>query len=528
MSSAQLDTRHHLPQEEAGPRFESAFFASQESPILESQFQGSQFQDSQFQDSPILVEPELKQQVAARVASHRARRQRIHVSTPAPTPITSPSRARASRIAAAVASATPTPQSYRAFLADEADAAIRQAEAVAEAAAAAARAVTAAQLNLLEEIAGELDPQDVAELVADPIASPATIEKAALPAFALTSAAIPTTPVEPAAPPSQMTVRLFEETPPILASSLSQSLAGSAVYPSLDPLDIDEALALDEEIAFRQSPSFEDSTPADIPANLIQFPRQLVAARRARPRLAEGPLREDAPVEESSQLRIFEVEPAQLSNAPAVASAAPEWTSIMLGAQPVVASTLVEAIEPNAYPTLADAPLLQTAPLELRIMAAAVDSCIVLAAMLAFTAATVLTIGTLPPLELNWPATFSAIPDFIGHLLPDAIGFAAVFVALTAIYQALFFTFSDSHPWHELRPHRPLHLLRRKSHPHPDAPPCPRLPGLRLPARPRPVLELDRYRPPRLARPPLPHVSTQLLTPLPIAPLGCSLHLAVS
>ena len=436
MSSAQLDTRHHLSQEEAGPSFESAYFASQESPLHESHFH----------DSPIPVEPELKQQVAARLASHRARRQRIHVSAPAPTPITSPSRARATRIAAAVAERYANSQSYRAFLAAEADAAIRQAEAVAEAAAAAARAVAASQLNLLEEIAGELDPQDVAELVADSIASPSTTETPAPPAFALTSAAISAAPVNPAAPTPQMTVRLYEETAPTLASTLSHSLAGSAVYPSLDPLDVDEALALDEEIAFRQSPSFEDSTPSDIPANLIEFPRQLVAARRARPRLAEGPLREDAPVEEPSQLRIFEVEPAQLSSAPAVASAAPEWTSIMLGAQPVVASTLVEAVEPDAYPTLADAPLLQTAPLELRIMAAAVDSCIVLAVMLAFTAATVLTIGTLPPLELSWPVTFSAIPDFIGHLLPDALGLAAVFVALTAIYQALFFTFSDSTP----------------------------------------------------------------------------------
>ena len=445
MSSAQLDTRHHLSQEEVGSSFESAFFASQESPILESHFQVS----------PTLGEPELKQQVAARLASHRARRQRIHVSVPVPTPIASPSRARAARIAAAVAERYAHSPSYRAILAAEADAAIRQAEAVAEAAAEAARAVTAAQLDLLEEIGGDLDPFGVAERSTEP-AGPASTRPPAS-AFAPIPAAVPPLDlkVAPAAqtiapqaqateiPVPQITIRLYEETAPILAST---PVSGSAFRPTMDALDMDEALALDEEIAFRQSPNFEDSTPADIPANLIQFPRQLIAARRARPRLAEGPLREDSPVEEPSQLRIFEVEPTQLSSAPAVASAAPEWSSIMLGAQPVVASTLVEAVEPDTYPTLADAPLLQTAPLELRIMAAAVDSCIVLAVMLAFAAAAVLTIGSLPPLELIWPTSFAAIPDFLGHLLPGVLGLAAVFIALMAIYQALFFTFSDSTP----------------------------------------------------------------------------------
>jgi uncharacterized RDD family membrane protein YckC len=435
MSSAQLDTRNHLSHEEAGPSFESAFFALHESPIPES---------------PILVEPALKQQVAARLASHRARRQRIHISTPAPTPTPSPARVRAARIAAAVAERYAHSPSYHAVLATEADAAIRQAEAVAEAAAAAARAVTAAQLDLLEEIGGHLDPQDLAEPATDSVSlalSQSAAETPAPPVFAPTPGAIPPAPTEAVTPTSQMTVRLYEETVPVLASSLSQSVTNSPIGSTLDALDVHEALALDEEIAFRQSPTFEDAIPpTDIPANLIQFPRQLVAARRARPRLAEGPLREDTLAEEVSQLRIFEVEPDQLSSTPAAASAAPEWTSIMLGAQPVVASTLVEAVEPDSYPTLADAPLLQTAPLELRIMAAAVDSCIVLAVMLAFTAAAVLTIGTLPALQFEWPATFSAIPDFIGHLLPGVVGFTTVFVALTAIYQALFFTFSDSTP----------------------------------------------------------------------------------
>ncbi len=84
--------------------------------------------------------------------------------------------------------------------------------------------------------------------------------------------------------------------------------------------------------------------PIDIPANLIEFPRQLVAPRKARPRLAEGPLREEADeTPEAAQLRIFEVEANQISTAPAVESVAPEWSSILLAAHPV--SAVVEVLK---------------------------------------------------------------------------------------------------------------------------------------------------------------------------------------
>ncbi len=61
-------------------------------------------------------------------------------------------------------------------------------------------------------------------------------------------------------------------------------------------------------------------------ANLIEFPRPMVAARRARPRRAEGPLAEAA---SAPQLSIFEVDQAAISIAPPPAtvdaSAPPEW-----------------------------------------------------------------------------------------------------------------------------------------------------------------------------------------------------------
>jgi len=71
-----------------------------------------------------------------------------------------------------------------------------------------------------------------------------------------------------------------------------------------------------------------------LPANLIEFPRELVATRRARPRLAEGPFYDAS--QDSPQLSIFEVDPAvlapplQLSDTPSGSVAPPEWASIEL------------------------------------------------------------------------------------------------------------------------------------------------------------------------------------------------------
>lgn len=70
-----------------------------------------------------------------------------------------------------------------------------------------------------------------------------------------------------------------------------------------------------------------------LPANLIEFPRELIAARKARPRLAEGPYYQAS---ESPQLNIFEVDPdllappVSISDTGMDAVAPPEWASIQL------------------------------------------------------------------------------------------------------------------------------------------------------------------------------------------------------
>lgn len=359
----------------------------------------------------------LREQVAERVAAHRARRSRTAASGPV-TPIAppAPARARAARIAATVAERYAHSQSYRAFLAAEAERAIREAEAAAEVAALSARAVAEAQNQLLFEL-DQITTEAPAALETVPVTP-------ALPEIAL----------EEPAPHGGLTVRLAEE----VERAPMPLTAAHAVYEQ-PVLDAEEAQVLDEEIAFRQNPVL-DEPPTDIPGNLLEFPRQLVAPRKARPRLAEGPLREDpAEAHDAAQLRIFEVEASQISTAPAMESAVPEWSSIMLPAQPAVSPAAVAAAPAESPETAPYAVphVPQTAALGLRLMAGIVDSCIVFAGELAFVATSALVINKL-----------TATAPLATHLSTQAaaIGAIGIFVLFTLLYQTLFFTFSECTP----------------------------------------------------------------------------------
>jgi len=239
-----------------------------------------------------------------------------------------------------------------------------------------------------------------------------------------------------------------------------------------------EARLLDEEIAFRKSPVFEEPAgpPMPLPANLIEFPRQLVAPRKARPRYAEGPLRAAAgPAPGQGQLRIFEVDPAQISTTPVPAEApAPQWTSIWLDAPGPVFSdsageTHSELAQPAAgllaVPSARSAPLPQIASIALRLKAAAIDVSILLAGFLAFVATFVLAAGrslqahavALPTASLPFDrhsalARLSAhtAAQIIAHTgLQPSLALASSALVLTLfylLYHTLFFSFSESTP----------------------------------------------------------------------------------
>ena len=350
----------------------------------------------------------LKLEAAERLAAHRARRNRTSAPdlpglTIAAPPSHSETSTRAERIAAAVAERYSQSQSYRAFLAAEAERAIQQAEAAAKVAARTADAIVATQQQLLSEL-GDWSPHSSC--------GPGLPEE-----------------TKPSSPPvkqftsADLTIRLYED----VGRSGTTGISNAVPH---EPLEEEERLALEEEIAFRHSPvldSYQEPATA-IPANLIEFPRQLIASRKARPRLAEGPLREEADhAGENAQLRIFEVQAEQIATSPCSEalseSSLPEWSSIRLSAH-----TLVEPL-PSTEELAAYTPgVFLAAPLSLRLMAASVDGCLIAAGLLGFLVVAARIAGRIP---LNPALTVAAV-------------LALAFLFL--LYHLLFFTFADATP----------------------------------------------------------------------------------
>ncbi len=354
----------------------------------------------------------LREQVAERLAAHRQRRERQGAaeSEPSAAEVKSPK----NKIAAAVAERYAHTPSYRAVLAEHAKRAIQEAAAAAEIAQRNAEAVAAAQHELLGELELWNAPQT---FTAETAVAIVTSETRSEPRPETRSETRPA----PARTPG-ITVRLYEDLPPTLP-------AASAAWISRAPEhDAHESVALDAEIEFRQAPVWDefwdDAEPnVPLPANLLEFPRQLVAARKARPRIAEGPLREEV-TPRTAQLRIFEVEPEQIDTAPAPLPAAPEWTSSIR----LDAHTVTEPVAKPETPVLASLLPPQTAPLQLRVMSAMVDGILVSAGALAFVAAYARAGAELP----------TGIPAVLAVL--------GILAVVHVAYQLLFFTLSDETP----------------------------------------------------------------------------------
>lgn len=177
---------------------------------------------------------------------------------------------------------------------------------------------------------------------------------------------------------------------------------------------------------FLPEDSFQDASllaAQPLPVNLIEFPRELVAARKARPRLAEGPLREDSQDadRDHSPLRIFEAEAADIAKSGLVDAVAPEWSSIRLDATPSSIQPNEEALSRMEVPVKA-------AALEDRLMAAIVDFALVLFAFLAFV--------------LVFAACTAHLPSGKAALAAGAIVLGGLFL----LYQYLFFKFTEGTP----------------------------------------------------------------------------------
>ncbi|MBB5063321.1 putative RDD family membrane protein YckC [Granulicella mallensis] len=359
----------------------------------------------------------LKQVVAERLAAHRSRRaQELALEAErerATAQIRNQARSGTSRIREAVAARYEHSVSYREFLAAEAERASQQAQAEAEIAARNARAVAEAQMKLMEELDQWNQSEAEAQLESRPGPREVVFEEPRIEAVA-------------ERPSGSLTVRMYDDIGAARsATDMTQSQSRSHhVHPADGEDELDQ---LDQEIEFRRAPEFElhliEAQP--IPGNLIEFPRQLVASRKARPRLAEGPLREDAPVE--PQLRIFEVEPEQISIEPEATefSGAPEWQGLFL--DPNKVATHAPPAEAQHHFTLQP----QTAPLELRLMAASIDTGCIGIAFLGFAAVVAKVAG----------------PNLRALSLPLlGVTTAGVLLALFVIFQLLFLSLAEATP----------------------------------------------------------------------------------
>jgi len=163
-------------------------------------------------------------------------------------------------------------------------------------------------------------------------------------------------------------------------------------------------------------------------ANLIQFPREVVATRKLRPRRIEGPLATAAP---GVQLSIFEVDPGSMAAQPALAAAeeplAPawmreEWAGIQVEEHPQ--ETLAEEPEPLAVRESA----IQLASLSRRLLALVMDATLVTGAALALISPVLRYAKVLPSLHTLELITVIAL------------------LLLGAAYQSLFLIFASATP----------------------------------------------------------------------------------
>ena len=334
-----------------------------------------------------------KQEVNRRVAEHKKSKPsfpaghevvREHRNDPA---------SRAAQAAARVAARYANAPSYSELLAGEARAAMQAAEAASRAARA-AHAAAQSVLDSLEAAAttdsaqGMIERFDSArenrsdqaegtnaavsaasaaslsgERSSTSLASPACAGSESLDELGY---AIRWEPELPARRPAPIPVR-SRQTPSLFDSSVPE-------WPELGPPESD----------------FELVEPAQpIFGNLIEFPRQLVATRKVRPRRVEGPL---ATCGGEAQLSIFEVDPGAISiepattepvhesSAPAAAGSTstgpvwtgPEWSGMRLDAHPEE-----EANPHEAPPERMRAPALDLASTSRRLLAVVVDASLV-------------------------------------------------------------------------------------------------------------------------------------------------------
>jgi uncharacterized RDD family membrane protein YckC len=194
---------------------------------------------------------------------------------------------------------------------------------------------------------------------------------------------------------------------PLLPQPLLESWSGS-----LSPEEEEGVLHYPEVV---EEPVFAAVEPLAV--NLIEFPRELVAARKMRPRLAEGPLRETSQ-DELDQLRIFEVAPESISQTVNIGATPADWSPIRLDNE--ASTDGGESVSPQIP--------LKTAPLEDRIMAGIFDLALIVSAFAIFV------------------LVFVACTAHPPSGKPALVAAGLVLAGFGLLYQYLFFKYSEGTP----------------------------------------------------------------------------------
>jgi uncharacterized RDD family membrane protein YckC len=324
--------------------------------------------------SQLDLSPSWKQEVNRRLAAHRCRKGSSAVEPEAHLQVKSSASNRAAAAVARVAARYAKAPSYSEILAGEARAVVRAAEAAtrsaleAQAAAeslfAGIEAASSAGLEWVPEVSAGAVQQQECGLSYDPV----------LPGVAGSSRTSQWQPIG-----------IASESNALAREAEPEFSRATHVPDRLEP-DLESwwepASSADHVLDSAGLGAVEAAEP--IHANLIQFPRELVATRKARPRLAEVP--SSSVVEPEMQLSIFEVDPGAIAIQTVVASAAavsapawplPEWSDIELDAHPR------EEFLEEPTPEAATASALQPASMSLRLMAGVVDAALIAGTLLA-------------------------------------------------------------------------------------------------------------------------------------------------
>ena len=365
--------------------------------------------------SQVILAPSWKQEVNRRLAAHKSR---TGSSTAEPHEYAEAQggSSRAAQAAARVAARYAKAPSYSEMLAGEARAAVRAAEAASRAALNAQAAAESILAGLEAESRGEsaweaeLPFDGLRERSREPAAHPD------VPSLSRTPGVQPREHrLQPDIPERQAEAAAIHEQSGQCGFELPRQDWWEPAPSAQDALD-DEAV---ESVEPAQS----------VFANLIEFPREIVAPRRVRPRRAEGPLADTG--EPDRQLSIFEVDPGGISVQPvssdlAAESAeakwqAPEWSGIELDAEPI------EEMEPETEPVKA-AQTLQLAAMSWRSLAAVVDGTLIAGVFLAAALVAAYYMRELPGIK------------------EIEIGSAAALLGIGALYQAFFLMLAEATP----------------------------------------------------------------------------------